>query len=51
MSDNLMEPPDKIMGRQVMLHGMTSRGRSDGPRKSQIVQRIQQLDRAETLVP
>jgi hypothetical protein len=41
-----MEPPHKIMGCQVTLHGTMSRGRSDGPRKPQIIQCIQQFDRA-----
>jgi hypothetical protein len=46
MSDNLMETPRKVMGSQVMLHRVMSRGRSNGPRKPQIIERIQQFDRA-----
>lgn len=46
MSDNLIEPPRKIMGCQVMLHRIMSPGRSDGPREPQIIQRIQQFNRA-----
>ena len=39
-----METPRKVMGSEVMLDGMTSRGGSNRP--SQIIERIQQFDRA-----
>jgi hypothetical protein len=41
-----MEPPHKVMDCQVMRYGMMSRGRSNRPRKPQIIERIQQFDRA-----
>jgi hypothetical protein len=46
MSNDFVESPGQIMGCQVVLNGTMGRGRSDGPREPQVVQRIQQFARA-----